>query len=304
MTFDEFIKRFMTEEQCREYLYRLRCAEGFVCPKCEHGKAWKVGDMLYECAKCGRQSSVIAGTIFQDTRKPLRTWFTAIWWITTQKTGASAMGLQRVLGLKSYTTAWTWLHKIRTAMVNPNRAKLSGTVEVDECYIGGVEHDGKRGRGTENKSIVVVGVELLEGKNQLGRVRMLVVPDVSGDSLVKKFIKENVELGSTIITDGWSGFSSLGANGYTHVVPKKFKVADPENLLPHVHMIVSLLKRWLLGTHQGAVREMHLQAYLDEYVFRFNRRKSAQRGLLFYRLLDCAMLVPPTTQDELLGHYW
>jgi len=299
MTFDEFIKRFLTEEQCRDYLYRLRWPDGFVCPKCGNDSAWKIGDILYECPKCGRQTSVTAGTIFQDTRKPLRNWFTAIWWVTTQKNGASAAGLQQILGLGSYQTAWTWLHKIRTAMVNPNRTKLSGTVEVDECYIGGVEHDGKRGRGTENKSIVVVGVELLEGRNQLGRTRMMVVPDVSGESLVEKFVKENVEPGSTVITDGWSGFNSLGANGYTRVVPEKFAVDDPENLLPHVHMIVSLLKRWLLGTHQGAVQEMHLQAYLDEYVFRFNRRKSAKRGLLFYRLLENAMRVPPTTYAEL-----
>jgi len=305
MTFDEFTTKFATEEQCRAYLYRLRWPDGFACPKCGNGKAFKIGESLYQCSKCRRQTSVIAGTIFQDTRKPLKVWFTAIWWVTTQKTGASAMGLQRVLGLTSYTTAWTWLQKIRTAMVNPNRTKLSGTVEVDECYIGGEEHDGKRGRGaTENKSIVVIGVELPESekKNQLGRVRMMVVPDVSGESLVEKFVKENVEQGSTIITDGWSGFNSVGENGYTHVIPKKFEVADPKNILPHVHMIVSLLKRWLLGTHQGAVQEMHLQAYLDEYVFRFNRRKSADRGLLFYRLLESAMRVPPITQDELLGH--
>jgi len=303
MTFAEFATRFATEEQCRDYLYQMRWPDGFVCPKCnEASKAWLIGDVLYKCAKCRGRTSVIAGTIFQDTRMPLKTWFTAIWWITTQKNGASAMGLQRVLGLKSYTTAWTWLQKIRTAMVNPNRTKLSGTVEVDECYIGGEEHDGKRGRGTENKSIVVVGVELLGDKNQMGRARMKVVPDVSGDSLVKGFIEENVEPGSTVITDGWSGFSSVKTSGYTHVIPKKFEVADEKNLLPHVHMLVSLLKRWLLGTHQGAVQEMHLQAYLDEYVFRFNRRKAANRGLLFYRLIECAMQVPPSTQDQLLGH--
>ena len=303
MTFSEFATRFATEEQCRDYLYQLRWPKGFICPKCwKFEGAWPVGNKLYTCKKCRHQTSVIAGTIFQDTRKPLKEWFTAIWWVTTQKTGASAMGLQRVLGLKSYTTAWTWLHKIRKAMVYPNRTKLSGTVEVDECYIGSEEHGGKRGRGTENKSIVVVGVELMEGKNQLGRVRMKVVPDVSGDSLVKGFIKENVELGSIVISDGWSGFSSVGTCGYTHIVPKKFEVADPENPLPHAHMIVSLLKRWLLGTHQGAVQETHLQAYLNEYVFRFNRRKSADRGLLFYRLLECAMQIPPLTQDELLGH--
>ena len=303
MTFEEFVTRYATEEQCRDYLYQLRWPEGFVCPKCkELSKAWLVGNTLYKCTKCQRRTSVIAGTIFQDTRTPLKTWFTAIWWVTTQKNGASALGLQRVLGLKSYTTAWTWLQKIRTAMVNPNRTKLSGTVEVDECYIGDEEHDGKRGRGTENKSIVVIGVELLKGKNQLGRVRMKVVPDVSGESL-QGFIKDNVESGSTVITDGWSSFASIGKSGYTHFVPKKFEVADEKNILPHVHMIVSLLKRWLLGTHQGAVQETHLQAYLDEYAFRFNRRKAASRGLLFYRLLECAMQVPPTTQDELLGHH-
>jgi len=253
MTFDEFIKKFMTEEQCRDYLYQLRWPSGFMCPKCEQAvKSYPIGDSLFKCSKCGHQTSVIAGTIFQDTRKSLRNWFTAIWWVTTQKNGASAAGLQQVLGLGSYQTAWTWLHKIRSAMVNPNRTRLVGTVEVDECYIGGEEHGGKRGRGTENKSIVAIGVELLEGKNQMGRVRMEVVPDISGDSLVG-FIKENVEPGSTVITDGWNGFASVGTSGYTHVVAKKFKVADEKNLLPHVHMIVSLLKRWLLGTHQGAV---------------------------------------------------
>lgn len=302
MTFDEFTTKFATEEQCREYLYRVRFPNGFVCPKCkEQTKAWLINEMLYECPKCGRQTSVIAGTIFQDTRKPLRTWFTAIWWVTTQKNGASASGLQQILGLGSYKTAWTWLHKIRTAMVNPNRTKLSGMVEVDETYIGSEEEGGKRKRGTENKSLVVIGVELQEGRNQLGRVRMQVVPDASKESL-QGFIKENVEPGSTVITDGWSSYNSINESGYTHIVPPKFDAADDKNLLPHVHMIVSLLKRWLLGTHQGAVREVHLQAYLDEYVFRFNRRKAAQRGLLFYRLIECAMQVSPTTLDELLGH--
>jgi transposase-like protein len=247
-------------------------------------------------------TSVIAGTIFQDTRKPLRTWFTAIWWVTTQKNGASASGLQQILGLGSYQTAWTWLHKIRIAMVNPNQSKLSGVIEVDECFIGSEEQGGKRGRGTENKNIVIIGIELLEGKNQLGRVRMKLVPDASGDSLVG-FVKENIEQGSTIITDGWRGYSSLDKNGYTRSIPEKFNTDESDNILPHVHMIVSLLKRWLLGTHQGAVQEMHLQAYLDEYVFRFNRRKSAKRGLLFYRLLESVMHIPPTTYGELINHH-
>ena len=302
MTFKEFTNRFSTEKQCRDYLYQLRWPDGFICPKCnQQVKSWPIGEMLFKCSSCKHQTSVIAGTIFQDTRKPLSDWFTAIWWVTTQKNGASAVGLQRVLGLKSYTTAWTWLHKIRTAMVNPNRLPLNGRVEVDETYIGGEENDGKRGRGSENKSIVVIAVELLEGKNQYGRARMKVVPDATKESL-QGFIKENVEPGSTIITDGWPSYVSLPQEGYLHIIDEPFDSTDKNSVLPHVHMIASLLKRWLLGTHQGAVQEVHLQAYLDEYVFRFNRRKAADRGLLFYRLLENAMQVKPTTQDELLGH--
>ena len=207
MTFTEFTTKFAAEDQCRDYLFRLRWPNGFICPKCKRtDEPWKVGG-LYTCKTCRHQSSVTAGTIFQDTRKPLRDLFTAIWWITTQKNGASAKGLQQVLGLGSYQTAWTWLHKIRTAMVNPNRTPLSDNVEVDETYIGGEEH-GKRGRGAGNKSLVIIGVELLGEKNQLGRVRMQVVSDASGKSLVD-FIEANIKKGSTVITDGWSGYSSV-----------------------------------------------------------------------------------------------
>jgi transposase-like protein/predicted RNA-binding Zn-ribbon protein involved in translation (DUF1610 family) len=302
MTFDEFVSRFSDEKSCREYLYGLRWPEGFVCPKCgEKTEPWPIGELLFKCPKCKHETSVIAGTIFQDTRKPLKTWFTAIWRVTTPKNGASAMGLQQILGLRQYKTAWTWLHKMRTAMVTPNRKKLSGTVEVDEAYIGGEENGCKHGRGTSNKVLVVAAVELLKGNNQLGRIRLSVVPDAAKTSL-QGFIKANVEPGAVVITDGWSSYASIDQSGYRHVVRKEGGVADENNLLPHVHMIVSLLKRWLLGTHQGAVQEMHLQSYLDEYVFRFNRRKSAQRGLLFYRLLEVAMHVGPTTYRTLATH--
>ena len=300
MTFEEFITKFATEEQCRDYLYQLRFSNGFVCPKCENPTAWPVRKTLFECSKCGHQVSVIAGTIFQDTKTPLKSWFTAIWWVTTQKNGASAIGLQRVLGLKSYKTAWTWLHKIRRAMVYPNRSKLSGTVEVDEAYIGGEEHGGKTGRGTENKVLVAVAIEL-QDKRKLGRARLTVISDASKESL-HKFIKDNINKDSTIISDGWKSYASISSEGYKHIVHVRKKAEAEEELLPHVHLIISLLKRWLFGTHQGATKEKHLQAYLDEYVFRFNRRKSAQRGLLFYRLLECAMLVSPITLNELLEH--
>ena len=300
MTFEEFVTKFGTEAQCRDYLYQLRFSSGFVCPRCNNSKAWPVGETLFECSKCGRQTSVISGTIFQDTRTPLKTWFTAIWWVTTQKNGASAKGLQQVLGLKSYKTAWTWLHKIRKAMVYPNRTKLSGTVEIDEAYIGGEESGGKSGRGTENKTLVAVAVELGD-RRKIGRARLGVIANASKRSL-QRFIKNNVESGSTIISDGWKGYSSLTSEGYQHIVHPKKEAIYEDDLLPNVHRIISLLKRWLLGTHQGAVSGKHMQAYLDEYAFRFNRRKSAQRGLLFYRLLECAMLVGPTTLDEVINH--
>lgn len=295
MTFREFIESFPDEKHCREYLYKLRFPNGFVCPKCGNTENWKIGEQLYECRQCGRQTSVIAGTVFQDTRKPLMDWFIAIWWVTTQKQGASAEGLKQVLGLNSDQTAWTWLHKIRCAMVNPNRAKLSGTVEIDEAYIGG-ESTGKRGRGAENKVVIAVACEL-DGK-KLGRCRMSVIADVSAESL-HTFITENIEKGSQLITDDWSGFSGIEDKGYTRQIHVQKYAEDETKMLPHVHTIVSLLKRWLLGTHQGKVSPKHLQAYLDEYIFRFNRRKSAQRGLLFYRLLESVMRTKTTTYKDL-----
>ena len=298
-TFDEFTSRFSTEEQCREYLYKLRWPQGYTCPKCGHDKAWKIGSNLYECGKCGHQASVIAGTIFQGTRKPLSTWFTAIWWVTTQKSGASAKGLQQILGLRTYKTAWTWLHKIRTAMVIPNRRKLSGTVEVDEAYITGDDIGGKLVYGLENKTLIVIAVEIVDGKKP-GRIRIAVVPGASTQS-IKPFIVGNIERGSTVVTGGRASDSLLGTSGYTHSKISQNMRAGEDKLLPRVHMVVSLLKRWLLGTHQGAVSEKHLQAYLDEYVFRFNRREFAARGLLFYQLLECAMSIQPTTYDDLVG---
>jgi transposase-like protein len=295
MTFDEFIKRFSTEEQCEEYLCALRWENGFRCPKCGGAKSWKTKRLLYMCKSCGLQTSVTAGTIFQDTRKPLRSWFIAIWWIMTPRYGASAEGLKQVLGLKSDETAWTWLHKIRNAMVRPAREKLTGEIEVDECYIGGC-FEGKAGRGSENKTLVAVAVETEEMK--LGRVRMSVIKDASGNSLVP-FVVENIVEGSTIVSDGWRGFSDIEKHGFKQIIRKHSEAADEDEMLPHVHLVVSLLKRWLLGTHQGAVEPKYLQSYLDEYVFRFNRRTSAKRGLLFHRLLENAMVVSPCSLENI-----
>ena len=305
MTFDEFIKNFSTEEQCSEYLFQLRWPEGFKCPICNETDHIVINNKLYECKNCKHQTSVTAGTIFQDTRSPLRTWFIAIWWITTQKYGASAEGLQQILGLSTYRTAWTWLHKIRKAMVRSDRAKLTGTVEVDETYIGGEEHSESTGRGTGNKVLVAIAVELHEtgsktGLKIPGRVRLSVIPDASKASLMP-FITDNVEKGSEIITDGWTSYASLAENGYKHTVYVQRNKQEDEKILPHVHLIISLLKRWLLGTHQGAVSDKHMQAYLEEYTFRFNRRKAAQRGLLFYRLLEGAVITAPSTFKDIVN---
>lgn len=237
--------------------------------------------------------------MFERTRKPLRVWFQAMWLITSQKHGASALGLQRVLGLGSYQTAWTWLHKLRRAMVRPDRERLHGSVEVDETYVGSAEKGGKRGRGTENKEIVVIAVEVLSPKG-FGRIRMRRVPDVSGDSLVP-FICEVVESGSEILTDGWSGYSSLSEHSYAHSRIVLSETGDPAHVaMPGVHRIAALLKRWLLGIHQGAVSGKHLEYYLDEYTFRFNRRTSRSRGMLFYRLMQQAVATASAPYRQLV----
>jgi|TARA_B100001971_G_scaffold76853_1_gene70856 transposase-like protein len=243
--------------------------------------------------------SITAGTVFERTRKPLRTWFQAMWLVTSQKHGASALGLQRVLGLGSYQTAWTWLHKLRRAMVRPGRQRLHGSVEVDETYVGGAEKGGKRGRGTENKEIVVIAVEMLLPKG-FGRIRMRRVPDVSGDSLVP-FICDVVEPDSEIQTDGWCGYNDLREDSYTHSRTVLSESGDPAHVaMPGVHRIAALLKRWLLGIHQGAVSGKHLDYYLDEYTFRFNRRTSRSRGMLFYRLMQQSVTTASTPYRQLV----
>jgi transposase-like protein len=162
--------------------------------------------------RCDHQTSVTAGTIFQDTRQPLVDWFRAMYWLASQKNGASALGLQAVLGLGSYKTAWTWLHKLRRAMVRPGRDRLSGSVEVDETYLGGPE-EGVRGRQAERKSLIVLAAQ--EDGRGVGRIRMKPVPDASGDSLMS-LIEEAIEPGSTVPTDGWQGYSAVQEKGYVH----------------------------------------------------------------------------------------
>ncbi len=292
-TLQEFDEWFPTEQSCLDYLQKLRWPDGFVCPACNGRKAWKMGTGLFRCSVCKHKVSIIVGTIFQGTRKPLRTWFQAIWYITNQKSGGSALDLKRLLGLGSYQTAWSWLHKMQHAMVRDGRSSLSGNVEVDETLVGGKDKGGKRGRGAGKKSIVLIAVEIHEPMG-FGRVRMQRVSNASGDSLIP-FVCKNVKSGSVIMTDCWKGYSKLEEQGYTHKKINISKSGDPAHVhLPGIHRIASLLKRWLLGTHQGAVRPEHLDYYLDEYTFRFNRRASKARGMLFYRLLEQAVRISTT----------
>lgn len=290
-TLMEFESRFSTEEGCRKYLMQLRWPEGFQCPRCGGKKYWQIREMLFQCTECKHQASATAGTIFQDTHLPLRIWFQAMWWVTGQKDGASALGLKRVLGC-SYKTAWTLLHKFRRAMIRPGRDRLNGNIEVDETYLGGLE-EGLRGRQIEDKSLIAIAAQF-KGK-KIGRIRMKRVPDASAASL-QGFIQESAEPCSTIHTDGWLGYENLEKKGYRHkAVILSGNRKSPSDLLPHVHRIASLLKRWLMSTHQGAISREHLDYYLDEYVFRFNRRTSEYRGKLFYRLIQQAVQISPVT---------
>lgn len=291
----ELEDRFSTEESCRDSLVQLRWPRGFVCPRCGHHGGWPATRGRIVCSVCRHQASVTAGTLLQDTHKPLRMWFRAIWYITSQKNGASAVSVQRPLGIGSYQTAWTWLHKLRRAMVRPGRDGLRGTVEVDETYWGG-EEEGVIGRLTQEKALVIIAAE--EDGKGIGRIRLGRIPDLTKTSL-HGFIAEAIDPGSTVRTDGLNAYRGL--KGYVHDRQVQRHQPEGEHLLPRVHRVVSLLKRWLLGTHQGAIGHEHLDYYLDEFTFRFNRRKSASRGKLFSRLLQHAVQIDPVPYQSIVG---
>lgn len=291
----DFQDMFPTDQACYEYLCLVRWPNGFVCPNCGGTEAWKMKQHILRCKQCQKKISVTAGTIFQDLRKPLRLMFQAMWYVVCQKQGVSALGLQSILGLGSYETAWVWLHKLRTAMVRPGRDRLSGTVEVDETLVGG-SHSGKRGRGAEGKELVLVAVE--KTAHGFGRIRLKHIPDASGITL-EKAVTELVEPGSTIRTDGWRGYSRLKEKGYTHRILIHSEQEPGDDPTPLVDRVASLLKRWLLGTHQGGQQFSHLHYYLDEFTFRFNRRNSRSRGMLFYRLVQQSLEVRPAPHSTL-----
>ncbi|HWB35483.1 MAG TPA: IS1595 family transposase [Rugosimonospora sp.] len=298
-THADLLAWFADDESCLEYLGRLRWPEGFVCPACGKSEYWRTGAGLWMCTACGRRTSVTAGTILHRTRTPLTTWFAAVWSVTSTKTGVSAQGLQRVLGFGSYETAWAWLHKLRRAMVRPDRDLLGGPgliVELDETFVGGISR-GKAGAGT-GKVPVMLAVERRGRK--LGRMRARLA-DKPGTLAILDFAVDVIAPGSEIHTDGSQLLRRLTEMGYTHHATVALRTADQASVLPGLHMVASLLKRWLIGTlHYGLAAE-HLPYYLDEFTFRFNRRDSRSRGLLFYRLLQQAVTTDPHPLKDLVG---
>ncbi len=296
-TLSEFDRRFATEADCREFVMGLRWPQGYRCPRCSSTRHWATRRHLLHCRDCGHQGSVTAGTLFHRSRYSLRVWFQLMWWLAGQKSGASALGLQKIIGLGSYRTAWSWLHKLRRAMVRPDREALSGEVEVDETFIGASQPDVGR-RLVGNKALVGIACEV-RGK-AVGRIRLECLPDATAPSF-KHFIKRAIAPGSTLVTDGWRAYLSLADEGYIHEPRIQRRLQDAPRLLPRVHRVASLLKRWILGTHHGRIERTHLPYYLDEFTFRFNRRSARSRGLLFYRLLSQAVALGPVANKALVG---
>ncbi len=305
ITWSQFLDWLHSEDACRNYLENLRWPCGFICPKCGTDDKAKLSSRhRWVCPSCRHQTTVTAGTIFDKTRTELRVWFAAIWYITNQKHGVSALGLQRVLGLGSYETAWTMLHRLRRAMVRPTRELLTGEVEVDETHLALTDRKiplSRKGRkNNTTKVLVAVAVEILQPKG-FGRIRIRRIKKGDHENLIP-FIRESINPGASIHSDGSAAYGKLRKEGYKHQRTVHLGSAIPaHDSMPGVHRVAALLQRWLLGTHHGAIQPKQLDYYLDEFVFRFNRRTSKSRGLLFYRLLQQAVVTRPVTYKKVAG---
>lgn len=289
---------FDQDWKCRDYLDWLRWPDGFVCPGCGSTTGWRLADSLgrWKCGGCGRKVSVTAGTIFDKTRTPLTVWFAIGWRMVGDKVGVSALQVQREMQFGSYQTAWAMLHRYRSVMVRPGRDRLRGDVEVDESFLGGPE-PGVAGRGALGKVLFAGAVER-DGRG-FGRARLGIIPDAGAEALAA-FLAANVEPGALVITDGWAAYPPATREHYRHQGTSVRASGLPAHeVLPAVHRVFSLVKRWLMGTMQGSVSAAHVQAYFDEWVFRFNRRHARSRGLLFHTLLRQAVDAGPVTYRSL-----
>lgn len=303
----EFLDWFASDEACLAYLEQLRWPRGYVCPNCGTASdPYRSSRSRLMCRSCSHQSTVTAGTIFDKTRTPLRVWLAAAWYVTNQKQGVSAMGLQRVLGLGSYSTAWTMLHRLRRAMIRPDRERLKGVVEVDETYLAitdraaPVSETQRQARKSKTHQVlVVIGVELVQPKG-FGRIRLRRIDNDSAAQVIP-FVQDSVEPGAQVRTDGSAAYRDLNKMGYDHQRTVMLGSEVPAHVsMAGVHRVAALIKRWILGTHHGSVQPAHLDDYLEEFVFRFNRRTSASRGMLFYRLLQQAVVTDPVTYKDVI----
>ncbi len=291
----EFDEMFATEEACMAYLGKLRWPDGFECQGCGSKKAWALSRRVWECTECGVQRSPTEGTLLHRTHLPLRTWFDGAWHVCEQKSGMSALGLQRALGFGSYHTAWDMFHRMRKAMANHSSKSLSGKVEVDEVFLSSRVKRENAGPDTPSKALVFIAVEV--GGSSIGRVRLKAIPDASVETFAET-VQQLIEPRSTVITDGVHSYEGLSSLNYRHVVSRP--VTDMgKTLLPKAIRVYAQLRRWLLGTHQGAVSSERLQPYLDEFVFRFNGRNATSRGFLFHQLLQQAVRMPPIPKAAL-----
>lgn len=290
-TLPDFDRLFPNDEACLEFLELVRWGDGFECQECGYDQFWKMATGLRRCRDCEFKNSVKTGSIYEKSKLGLKMWFYAVWWITSQKNGVSALSLQRFLGIGSYETSWLLLHKIRSAMVFADRSLLTGDIEVDEAFLGGVR-TGKRGRGAEGKQMIVIAAEF-SGKKKIGRIRIQRSSAASAEEL-ENFIKKNIAPKSAVHTDGWRGYNGVAGLGFKHHA-QKAALVDPDDLLPRINIVTALLKRWILGTHQGRLDLKHMDSYLEEFVFRFNRRTSKARGLLFQRVIENSFKTAPST---------
>jgi hypothetical protein len=302
----EFRQRFTTPQACLEYLVQSRWPEGFVCPKCSGKSAWlNAKRYVFECRECGRQTSPTAGTLMHRSHIPVQEWFWAAYLVTTHTPGISAAQLSRQLGLSSATTAWHMLHRLRKGMVNESRSHLSGLIEADESIIGGPAK-GKQGRGStaaKHKSLMIGAVEVLTYEDKKGkrcerasRLRLSILKD-AGEISIRDFLMRNIQAGATLRTDGWRGYSDAALVGYKHRVRMVRTPERAHKVAPHIHRVFSNLKAWLNGTHHG-VQPKYLQSYLDEFVFRFNRRKTPMAA--FQTLLGISANKAPLTLCDLV----
>ena len=306
-TIMEFASKFHSDEICYQYLIENRWPDGFMCPKChKKGGWWLEKYHRFECSTCHRQTSPLSGSLMHRSHLPIRLWFWAAYLVSTHTPGISAVQLQRQLGISKVDTAWFVLHRIREGMVRELRDPLSGLIEVDEAYIGGPAKE-TRGRGvaaSPNKSLIIGAVEIVKYKTKngkiqekAGRLRLQKIRAAS-EKEIKNFLNHNVALGSTIKSDGWTGYSNDAISGYKHLGLIQQSPQQASELAPHIHRAFSNLKAWLIGIHHG-VAPQYLQSYLNEFVFRFNRREypmSAFRSLLSIMVSKTPMTLATLTK--------